>query len=254
MPTDPLFYLIGLSAVLLMAIGKGAFGGGLAVLGVPLLALVIDPITATIIMAPVISAMDPFGVWAYPPRTWSWPDLAWLIPGVVGGLFLGAAFVAWVDPRLVALGIAVVTLWFAGRWFLRDRMLAPADVPVNPAKALACAGVSGFTTFIAHGGNPPLALYLLPRGLPKTVYAGTLIGLFVFSNTVKLALYLWLTAHEPRVLLMAAALMPAIPLGVWLGRRLHDRIDQERLYLFCYLAIAVTGFKLLVDNTRALLG
>jgi hypothetical protein len=52
---------------------------------------------------------------------------------------------------------------------------------------------------------------LLPRGLPKTVYASTMIALFLAANTVKLARYLWLSANDLRVLLMAAALMPAVP-------------------------------------------
>jgi hypothetical protein len=32
MPTDPLFYLVGLSVVFLIDFGKGAFGGGTAIL------------------------------------------------------------------------------------------------------------------------------------------------------------------------------------------------------------------------------
>lgn len=254
MPTDPTFYAVGLTAVLIMSLAKGAFGGGLAVLGVPMLALVVDPITAAIMMAPIVSAMDPFGMWAYPPRTWSWPDLTWLLPGILLGLGIGAVFLTYMDPNLVALSIAAVTLWFTGRWLLRDRKIVATGEPVRPAKAVFCAALSGFATFIAHGGNPPVAWYLLPRGLSKTAYAGTMIALFLFSNTVKLGLYFWLTAHNPRILLMAAVLMPAIPVGVWLGRRLHDRLDEQRLYLFFYLLLAATGLKLLIDSLRALLG
>ena len=253
MPTDPLFYIVGLSAVFLMAFGKGAVGGGLAVLGVPLLALVIDPITATIMMAPLVSAMDPFGIWAFPPRTWSWRDIAWLAPGMLIGLLLGAVFFISVDPRLVALGIAVVTLWFTVRWFLRDRNAPPVGAPVNPPKALVCGTASGFTTFIAHGGNPPLAIYLLPRGLSKGAYAGTLTALFTLSNTVKLGLYVWLARHQSEALWWAVVLMPAVPIGVWAGKLLHNRLAEDRLYLFCYLLVAVTGLKLLVDSVRALL-
>lgn len=252
MPTDPAFYAIGYTAVLIMSLAKGAFGGGLAVLGVPLLALVVDPITATIMMAPIVSAMDPFGIWAYPPRTWSWPDLRWMLPGIFIGLGIGALFVAYVDPRLVALAIASVTLWFTGRWLLVDRKVVTESRPVQPAKAVICSALSGFATFISHGGNPPVAWYLLPRGLPKTIYAGTLIALFLFSNQVKLALYFWLTAHNPATLLMALVLMPAIPLGVWLGRRLHDRLDEQKLYLFFYLLLGATGLKLFIDSVRAL--
>ena len=77
MPADPLFYLVGLSVVFLIGLGKGAFGGGLAVLGAPALALVVDPITATVMMAPIVSATDPFGMMAFPPRTWSWESSRW---------------------------------------------------------------------------------------------------------------------------------------------------------------------------------
>jgi uncharacterized membrane protein YfcA len=256
MPTDPLFYIVGLFAVFVLAFGKGAFGGGFAVIGVPILSLVIDPITASIMMAPIASASDPFGIWAYPPRTWSWPDLVWLIPGVVIGLALGAAFFVAVDPRYVALAIALVTLWFVARWLWRGARVPTADEaqPVQPAKALACSALSGFITFIAHGGNPPMAYYLLPRGLDKTRYPGTLIAVFLVSNTVKLVMYGWLFRERPHVFLMALTLMPALPVGVWLGRRLHDRLDEYELYLALYLLLALAGLNLLVHSVAQLIG
>ncbi len=254
MPTDPLFYLIGVPAVFLISLGRGAFGGGLAILGVPLLALAVDPVTATFMMAPIVSASDPFTVWAFPPRTWSMPDLKWLVPGMIVGLCLGAMFVAEVDLRIVALGISVIVLWFTARYFLRDRSAAVARAPVNPALALVCGSLSGFTTFIAHGGNPPVAYYLLSRGLPKTIYAGTMIALFLAANMVKLALYLWLSANDLRVLVMAAALMPVVPLGVWAGKRLHDRLDEQRLYFWCYLLVGLAGLRLFADSVLKLVG
>ena len=254
MPTDPLFYIIGLPAIFLISLGRGAFGGGLAILGVPLLALVIDPVTATFMMAPIVSASDPFTVWAFPPRTWSIPDLKWLVPGVVVGLCFGAVFVSQVDPRIVALGIALVILWFTLRYFMRHRAAPVAHTEVNAPLALACGWLSGFTTFISHSGNPPIAYYLLPRGLPKSVFAGTMIAFFLVANTVKLALYLWLSANDLRVLLMAVALMPAVPLGVWAGKRLHDRLDEQRLYFWCYVLVGVAGLRLLVDSAWKLFG
>lgn len=44
MPSEPLFDLVGRVTTLLIAIGKSAFGGGLAILGIPLLAIVADPL------------------------------------------------------------------------------------------------------------------------------------------------------------------------------------------------------------------
>jgi uncharacterized membrane protein YfcA len=249
MPTDPLFYIVGLGAIFLMALGRGAFGGGFAVIGVPLLALVVDPITATAMMAPIASASDPFALWAYPPRNWSKPDLTWLVPGMLVGLALGAIFFVRVDRRLVALAIAIITLWFCLRWFLSGRhALDRPGMPVQPVKAMACATLSGFTTFIAHAGNPPLAYYLLPRRLEKSVYVGTLIAIFLVSNTIKLGVYVWLFRDRPEIFLMAVALMPALPIGTWLGRRLHDRLDERTLYLALYSLLALAGLKLLADS------
>lgn len=256
MPTDPLFYVVGLSAIFLMALGRGAFGGGFAVLGVPLLALVVDPITATVMMAPIASASDPFALWAYPPRNWSKPDLAWLAPGMLIGLALGAFFFVRVDPHLVALAIAIITLWFCLRWFLSGRGTVGAGkgTPIEPVKAVVCAAISGFSTFIAHAGNPPIAYYLLPRRLEKSAYVGTLIAIFLVSNTVKLVVYVWLFRDRPEIFLMAISLMPALPVGTWIGRRLHDRLDERTLYLALYSLLAVAGLKLLGDSVMRLIG
>ena len=43
---DPLFYAVSIPAVLLYGIAKGGFAGPLAILGVPLMSLVISPLQA----------------------------------------------------------------------------------------------------------------------------------------------------------------------------------------------------------------
>jgi len=205
-------------------------------------------------MAPLVVVMDPLAIVAYPMRTWSIPDLAWMAPGILIGLMFGVLFFVSVDPRFVSLGIAIVTLWFTARHFLQDRSHRPAPRPVEPLRAIAAATLSGFTTFIAHGGGPPIAFYLLPRALSKTVYAGTYVALFFFSNLVKLGLYLWLGMREPTALWAAAVLIPAIPLGIWAGKKFHDRIDEDQLYFLLYLMLGIAGLKLLYDSVSALWG
>ena len=49
--------------------------------------------------------------------------------------------------------------------------------------------------------------------------------------------------------------LPAIPLGVWLGWRLHHHLDQRQLYRICYGLLVVTAVKLLSDGvSRTLAG
>ena len=62
----------GLST-LLIAVVKGAFGGGFGLVGIPLMSLVMDPISAGAIVAPLFIPMDVMALRYFPPRTWSAP-------------------------------------------------------------------------------------------------------------------------------------------------------------------------------------
>jgi hypothetical protein len=251
---DPLFYLVGIPTVLVMSISKGAFGGGLAIVGVPFLSLVMSPIEAAIVVAPLVSFMDLFALNTFGPKTWSKPDLSWLVPGLLAGIALGYAFFALVDARLVSLGIGAITVAFAADYFLRARLKPAGTLPLIPPLALLAGLASGFTTFVAHAGGPPAQMYLLSRGLNKTVFAGTNLALFTLGNFVKLLPYGLLAWAQPRLLLAALLLAPAVPIGVWAGVWLHERLEQPRLFFWCYVILLLAAMKLLFDAALAYFG
>jgi len=252
MPSDPVFYLVGLPTVFLIALSKGAFGGGLAILGIPLLSLVMPPLDAAIVVAPLVSLMDLFALGSFGPRTWSKYDLLWIMPCLVIGIGIGYFFFTRFNPHLVEASIAAVTLLFIAHWFFRGRRAKPSHMPVSPPLAVLAGTVSGFTTFVAHSGGPPVNVYLLKRGLDKTIYAGTNLAIFTLGNIVKLVPYGILAYAKPSTLLAAAALAPIVPLGVWAGVHLHRRLEQHELYFWCYLLLAVAAAKLLFDALHAL--
>ena len=253
MPGEPLFYLVGWATTLLIAIGKSAFGGGLAILGIPLLAIVAEPLDAAIMIAMLVSLMDLMALQRFGRETWSRPDLVWLLPGLVAGIGVGYLVFVRVDPRIVTLLIGFTTLAFTLHWFLKGRLAAPGARPVSGPLALAAGAASGFTTFVAHAGGPPVAMYLLRRGLPKTVLVGTTVVLFTLGNWLKLPPYFALGLKHPEALWGAVALAPAVPLGIWLGRIAHDRLDQKALFLWCYGLLFVAALKLTFDAGLALL-
>ncbi len=47
-------------------------------------------------------------------------------------------------------------------------------------------------------------------------------------------------------------LAPVVPLGVWLGKYIHDRLDQARLFFWCYVILLAAAAKLLFDALRPL--
>jgi uncharacterized membrane protein YfcA len=251
--TDPLFFLVGYPAIFLIALSKGAFGGGLALVGVPMLALVMSPVEAAIVVMPLITLMDLFALRSFGPASWSKPDLLWLVPGLLAGIAAGYAFFEFVDPRIVALAIGAVTLAFVADFFLRRRRAAGGVRPVSPPLALLAGWASGFTSFIAHAGGPPANMYLLYRGLEKSVYAATNLAMFMVGNFLKLIPYGLLIWAEPWTLVAAAFLAPAVPAGVWLGKWMHDRLEQQRLFFWCYALLSGAAAKLFYDAATALL-
>ncbi len=251
-PSDPAFYIVGLPTVFLIAMSKGAFGGGLAILGVPLLSLVMSPLDAAITVAPLVSFMDVFALGSFGPKTWSKKDLGWILPALIAGIGLGYFFFTRVNPHIVAASIGFVTLLFTAYWFLLGRRAKAAHMPSSPLLATAAGVASGFTTFVAHSGGPPVNMYLLKRGLDKSVYTGTNLAIFMLGNAIKLVPYGALAYAKPSTWIAALALAPAAPFGVWLGVHLHRRLEQNVLYFWCYLLLAGAAAKLLFDALRAL--
>jgi uncharacterized protein len=252
-PHSPWFYAVGLVTIFATALSKGAFGGGLPIV-VPGLALVVDPVSAAIIAAPLLVFMDIFTVRAFGRSNWSWLDLKFMLPGLVGGLLIGWALFEFIDRRIVVLIIAVVTMLFAIDWFLRQRKAAAGD-PIKASLPLGgLAGlVAGFTTFIAHAGGPPVMMYLLKRGMDKSVLAGTMAMFFLVANCLKMPPYAFLFAKDPPLIGAALVLAPVVPLGVFVGKIIHDRLDQKAIYLWSHILLLFVGGKMLFDASRAFL-
>src|SRR6202165_3202501 len=111
--------LIAFAGVFLICFMKGAFGGGFSIVGIPLLSFVMDPVTAGGLLAPLFIAMDLYALRYWKPSTWSKPDLALLLPGLVIGIGFGYLLFRVLDHRAVAIVMALTTLMFVGLWLAR---------------------------------------------------------------------------------------------------------------------------------------
>ena len=244
--------LVTFSGVFLIGFMKGAFGGGFSIVGIPLLSAVMDPVTAGGLLAPLFVAMDLFALRYWKPSTWSKPDLMLLLPGLIVGIGLGYLLFRVLDHRATAVVMAAVTFVFVGLWYAGGGKVTIRSR--STPKAIAAGLTSGVTTMVAHSGGPPLAMYLLPLGLGKDVYAGTTSLFFTIGNATKAIPWLLLVKPTANVWILMASCLPAIPAGVWLGWRLHGSLDQQQLYRACYGLLTVTASKLLWDGLSGYLG
>ena len=243
--------MVAFAGVFLICFMKGAFGGGFSIVGIPLLSIVMDPVTAGGLLAPLFIAMDLFALRYWKPSTWSKPDLVLLLPGLLIGIAFGYLLFRFLDHRAIAIVMAATTLIFVGLWFAggAEETIRPRSSP----KAIAAGLASGITTMVAHSGGPPLAMYLLRRGLSKEIYAGTTSLFFTVGNATKAVPWLLLVKPTADVWTLMAMCLCAIPAGVWLGWRLHGMLDQRQIYRACYGLLVVTALKLLWDGVSGYL-
>ena len=173
--------------------------------------------------------------------------MAIILPAALVGVALGGLSAGFMNEQHIRLFIAVIALAFvADHWRALGRE-RPRTGP-SPIKGRLWGMVSGFTSFLAHAGGPPLSVYLLPQRLDKTVFAGTAVVFFAAVNYAKLVPYAWLGQLGPGNLETALVLSPLAPLAIWLGVRLHKRIAARAFYEACYAVVFLAGLKLLYDG------
>ena len=245
--TDPAFYAVAIPAVLLMGLAKSGVGAGFGSLATPLMALAIPVPQAAAIMLPLLLVMDAFGVKAlFKARDPALLRL--LIPAGLLGTLIGALSFGLLSTKTVAGIVGALTLLF-----LAQRLAFPprADAPPPPRwLGFVLGTASGFTSFVAHAGMPPVSAYVLPLRLAPLAFAGSMATFFAIVNLSKWLPYAWLGLIDGRNMATSLALMPFAPLGVWMGVRILRRIQPQSFYRLLYAGMFLTGVKLLWDGLR----
>ena len=242
--TDWSFYAVAIPAVLLLGVSKSGFGAGFGSLAVPLMALSVTVPRAAAILMPVLLVMDLLGIAAF-RKDFDRALLRFLLPWGLLGIGIGTLTFQLLQPRWVAGIVGVFTLLFlAQRLLFAPR--ADGAPPPRWAGALLTA-TSGFTSFVAHAGGPPINAYVIPLRLTPLRFTGTMAFFFFVINLAKWLPYAWLGLLDGRNLGTSLLLLPLAPIGVWAGVRIARRIDQRLFYRFVYLGMLLTGLKLVWD-------
>lgn len=253
MITDPIFYLCAIPAVILVGISKGGFGGSIALLGVPLMTLVISPIQAAGIMLPILILMDLIAVSNY-RRTFDKTTLMMTLPGAFAGIALGYALASSVDEAMVRLIVGAVAVAFSlDHWLKRKRANAHLPAAHSRVKGTVWGAVAGFTSFVSHAGGPPYQMYAIPLKLEKRTYAGTSVMFFFALNVTKLIPYFLLGQFSPANLETSATLLPVAVVAVLLGIWLVKIVPQEAFYRVLYVVVFIVGLKLIWDGATSVL-
>lgn len=237
-------YATALVVVVLIGIAKAGFAGGVGVLATPLFCLVVDPRQAVAVLLPVLCACDWVSLYWY-RRTFVVRPLLLSLPGAAVGIALGGLLLGSLDDARLGHVVGAVALFFVTyrvvRFLLHGEALAWK--PGAPAATLLGAS-AGFFSTLAHAAGPIMAAYLLPQKFSRQLYVGTTVVFFTVVNHLKLLPYSYWGLFDGSRILFSLALLPAVPLGVWLGVWLNRRVDEKLFLVIVYVLLFLTGLKL----------
>lgn len=239
-----IFWTCAVLAASLVGMGKGGMPV-VGMLGVPVLSLVIPPVTAAGLLLPVYVLSDMFGLYAY-RHAFDRRVLAILMVGVTVGVGLGWATASFTPEWLVTTIVGLIGAVFALRLLTRQGAAEPRAARVAPG--LFWGAATGLTSFVSHSGAPPFQVYVLPLGLQKMVYAGTSTILFAYLNAIKLIPYWALGQFTPANLKVAAMLMPAAALAVLAGVRVVKIVPEALFFRIVTWALLGISLKLIRDG------
>jgi uncharacterized membrane protein YfcA len=232
---------IVLLAGLIVLIGhfiKGFSGFASALFAIPLLALFLD----IRFVVPVFLLFDLIGgaVMTIQNRRFiQWKTTFVLLVGLAVGTAIGTYFlVSFGNEALRRIFGAVVILFVL-------KILIWENQDIRKEIRSLWAPVSGFIGGCTGGmfglDGPPLVLYLARRLSDRRIFRATLYGIFFVDACYRLILYTASGLVTWEVINFALYLTPFLLIGLFLGSRLHAKINENLFRKIIAVILLVTG-------------
>ena len=235
--TDWLLVGLGIS---LAYIVFGIAGFGTALVAGPILILFM-PLSKIVPLLVLLDFVAAFGNLLPSRRDVAKSELLRLLPCMAVGCTLGVIFLLNLksDLLLLLMGLfislyAVYSLWVKVR---------PAQL--SAGWAIPMGTIGGLFGALFGSGGFLYAIYLNSR-LPKEAARATQSALISCSTLVRVSLFLIAGVYaELPLLLLALCLLPAMALGLWIGRRLALKLSREAFVRLVTWLVLASGIALL---------
>jgi uncharacterized membrane protein YfcA len=240
------FFIVAIISVVFVGISKSGFGAGLGVLSLPLMASQSTLNEALAVLLPLLIAIDLVGIRRFMKNA-NWRILKLILPAGFVGLLLGMIFFTVITPKALTLFVGIFIMLFL------IQMLVTSHFDLREAKPYPWLGrlmglMSGFTGFVAHNGGPPITIFMLREKLLPMVYTSTLGVFFTFINFGKVGPYAYLDLLNFKQLATSVILLPCVPVGVYLGFYLAEKISKKWYYRIVQLFLLIASVKFIFDG------
>jgi uncharacterized membrane protein YfcA len=255
------YVLTAFVALMIMAVSKGGFGGGVGIISVPMMLYVAPTQFVLGSWVPLLVVCDLATIHQY-PKEWNPRAFLKLAPGVMLGIILVTVVVRGIDPtphskaakqldRVLRIGAGAVSLVFV---LLQLRPKGPESAEAwKPTwlVAIPTGLTAGITTMIANAAGPIITMFLLPQKMDQRVFVGTCGRFYFIFNTIKIPFAIacgwatWSTFHY------SVWMMVLGPLGVFMGVWLNKRISAAWFVRLVQFSLIFAGIKLVYDGLKA---
>jgi uncharacterized protein len=245
---------LGIIAALIVGLSKTAIPGG-GLLATPLFAAIVSGRLIAGLTLPVLLLADLFAVRSFKDSARRDVLIPLIVPVAVG-FGAGATFFAVVGKGGRTLDVVIGLIVIVMVMLQLSRLLRPA-VSTTPASTTTAAvgALGGFTTFVANAAGPVMNTYFAGMRLPKKELIGTSAVFYLAVNVAKVPLYVAIAAlfsggafFTRDSLLFDLMLVPAVLVGVQLGRWLFPRIPQRVFSIVVLVLACVAAVRLLIGR------
>jgi uncharacterized membrane protein YfcA len=186
-----------------------------------------------------------------------WPTVAWMVPGLLVGGWLGSLLAVALDGEVLKWGVVAYCFIAAAQMeFGKSRVSSGADiVPTGPAMSVAGAGIGAVSAVVGIGGGSMTVPLLVWRGVAAVRAVGTSSACGVVIGVASAAGYAInapagaLPEHAIGYVYLPAAIGVALTsvLAAPLGSRLAHAISGPALKRVFALFLLVVGGSLMLQ-------
>ncbi len=225
MPPDLLYYSVLALSAFLIGFSKGGLGGMMGAFITALTALILPADQALGVLLPLLIVGDVFAVATY-WRKWDRRIVWLLIPGALIGVTLAMIVLRNVSSEQLRTLLGIIILVFVFYRLIEKRVTSRIQ-PSASRWGIAAGVIAGLTSSLAHAGGPPITMYLLMQELSPQTFVATAAIFFAALNWIKLPGFYLAGLLDGNQLLSVIWVLPLLPLGVWLGRQVVQRVGRE---------------------------
>ena len=245
MYNDPTIIIIIILAVLAGGLVKGTLGFGMPMVALPIIAFIIPPTTAMILLcAPIF--LTNFLQIKFRQGVSSYRFLPMFLSLIIG-LIIGARLILEIDVNTITQIIAVSIIFAALVNCFGIKIKNINKNHENTITSLIGFGsgiLGGLSTFY----GPPMLAYLVAVDLPKEKFVRTVSTMyFIGSFPLYGSLIYYGFATKVDLILSLILIIPAF-IAQQIGTKIRDKFNQKQFRICILITLIILGFSLLVKT------